>query len=182
MTPDLSHLADVTNPRDPALAAMSDEEFLRNYSGTVRSGGTPDDPDRDELLRRVPALRLLAAYRRQSYRHDVDRAGGHPNPVLLQLAPESEETRDLAEAYRAVWEWIVLSEDESLRARPTMLLSEVLAAAGIRRATWDGYVSRGQVPPRVGHDWHTGEQVWDAAVVRHWLLTRRRRAARAGGL
>ncbi|WP_157528668.1 hypothetical protein [Nocardia sp. NRRL S-836] len=159
--------------RDPGLAALSDEEFLGEYRSIDEQGLDVHDRLGVELLHRCRGLLALARAYDLSYRRDVDLAGGHPNVILLQLVSESATTADLAQAYRAVWQWIVYRDDTALRARPAMALSEILRRADIARGTWDGYVSRGHVPPRIGHDWHTGEPVWDRTAVEFWMSARR---------
>jgi predicted DNA-binding transcriptional regulator AlpA len=160
------------DPRPPDLADMTDDEFLAYYRDLASAGvGVEDKVDAD-LLHRYPALRIVFHRLLLSHRADRDRTGGHPDPIHLKMAPESETTRSLADAYRALWQWIILGEDAALRARPTMSLSQILQASGITRSTWDAYVSRRHVPPRIGYDWHTGEQVWDQAVIDQWLSNR----------
>lgn len=156
--------------REPEFAALSDDDLLALYR--EQAHGHVHDDLQTELLVRNPSLRAVAARYRMSYRQDVQDAGGHPNVMRLEVVPPSTRTEDIADAYRALWRWIVLEDDEALRARPTITLSEILRRAGIARGSWDGYVSRGHVAGRIGHDWHTGEQVWDRAVVEHWLATR----------
>lgn len=161
-----------TEPRDVALAALTDEEFFTRYRH-VDEQGLIDDRFGPELLRRSRALLVLARYYQLSYGEDIATAGGHPNPMRLELAARSDTTVGLAEAYRATWQWTIYRDDTALRTRPAIGLSEILTNAGITRGTWDGYVSRGQVPPRIGHDWHTGEPLWDRIAVEYWMTARR---------
>ncbi len=159
--------------RDPDLAALTDEEFLDEYRSIDEQGLEVHDRLGAELAHRCRGLLALARAYDLSYRRDVDLAGGQPNVMLLQLVPESATTADLVQAFRAAWQWIVYRDDTALRARPAIALSEILRRASIARGTWDGYVSRGHVPPRIGHDWHTGEPVWDRTAVEFWMSARR---------
>jgi hypothetical protein len=104
------------------------------------------------------------------------------NPMATP--PASDRTTDLHAACQALWDWIVTSDDTLLRTRPAIGLADVLTRAKITRGTWHGYISRGYMAPRMGHDWHTGDPLWDKAIVEFWLTNRkpRRRPRRSSTL
>jgi len=173
--PGLTRPFDVdTEPRPHEYIDMTDEDFFAEYRECAKHG--PADYVTDELLRRSSALRVTAAFYQMSAQQDHDdyvAAGNILNPMRLEVAPASARATNLHTAYQALWDWIVTSDDTLLRTRPTIGLADILTRAKITRGTWDGYISRGYMAPRIGHDWHTGDPLWDKAVVEFWLTTRK---------
>lgn len=160
-------------PNAAELAAVPDDTLLE----FVRNGGLHDQDVRAELHRRNPDLEWIDHLRTRSYRHDSDQAGGHPNPMRLQLSPESSETRALCDAYDAALA-AVLGDPSKLAERRTISLADWSELAGVAPRTLTGYVARGQAPGRCRFDAQTGRPVWDEAVARAWVRFRVGRGSR----
>ncbi|GAA3878366.1 hypothetical protein GCM10022243_48840 [Saccharothrix violaceirubra] len=163
----------------PEYAELTDDEFTALYRDTLGQGEAPAEYFAAELLRRFPGLQFAHRQYKDSFRRDMDettateKAAGTWNVMKVVPVEPSEQTQRLAEAFAALVRATAYDDDTSLRARPTITLDEILERAQIKRDTWHGYISRGQVGGRIGHDWHTGEPVWDRDVVEYWMRRRR---------
>jgi len=128
----------------------------------VRGGGMTDEAVREEMHRRHLALRMVGALRTEAFREGT--AG--ENPMLLP--DPGPRWKALGAAYDALLARIVEDDDDALRQRPTLTADRCADLAGCRRSTFEGYVARGQAPPRIGFDFRTGAAVWDADVIMAW--------------
>lgn len=175
-------------PRAPEFLDLTDDEFLAYFRDEIGYREAPAEFLAHELLHRAPALRI--AYHQYSYSFQEDdrahyrahKTAGTWDPMAVPREDiRSDRTKALADAFAALVAAIVYDDDTALRARPAIGLAEILDRAGIKRDTWHGYISRSQVAPRIGHDWHTGEQVWDRDQIELWLDTRRPTSGAARG-
>jgi hypothetical protein len=160
-------MSDGDFPPAHELTTVSDDELHE----MVRNGGITDAAVRDELHRRQPDLAWIDYLKDASYKVDTEQAGGHPNAMRLQLAPESDRTNALRAAYDALLAH-VLGDPAPLRNRPTLTMEQWAERAGISLGTLKSYVSRGQAPSRVGFDPATGRAAWDAEVAEAWVALR----------